>query len=784
MVFLRKKSLKWWMLLLLGGLFFCLQGATVYADQMNDGVGVTETDRSEGENANDKVEVKEVTTDVDQLYKNYKKNSFELMTNDYESMNPLKKLSYNVAGVMKNFVWSGVKMLGEFNASMVEFLFELDIISAIRAPIQNLTQKIADNMLSIAGTIGISFSAIMMAIKYAGEARMKQALRVFLMTILIFTGLSVLKDSGTNKNLFDLLFSLDSTVETAFVKVNPVLTPEETNYETKETEEVTADKKVETAGKLMAARVFYSNVYEPYLLLNYGTTNVDTIREKKVKYNGKEYDRINLLLDNDLGTKTGEKIHDKVTEYEADTLKNKNIQYYNSWKNTAFALFYFVVNLIQTVVYFVLSMFRLIIGTMQLLLVPMLPFLLFLGLFLVTMNVFGNYAKVFGILTFLKGMTGFACILFSSFLSYGFQLSSTQDDPWKKILLIIVYLFAPLGIYLFRGFLGSLFTGRMGVRGALAFAGNPFGTEAKLRREAKQRLKERKEARKAQKQKQKERARKRRELQRNRGGGSDVRMPQTAKQAPRSAFRRESAQQPRHKAPNRMESMAQKARDLHDQAKQAEEQSQERMQRTAMEKQAKQTADLLQRELQGNPGLKERSRKGSPRSPYRNQGSAVVLPLANPNRKHKSYGQKHTPKTKLNDRKRRQGESSRYRKEALKSAPISRSMKTRPVAGQKYAVSKTPHFLKGNQTKYVGSTTSKSVRRPGGVREHMSVVNRVTAQTKASSTVSKTYSPIKQTRSPKQAPKTRSEVRATQAKMKRKSEKQPIYRREMKQRKR
>ncbi|WP_228394827.1 CD3337/EF1877 family mobilome membrane protein [Enterococcus faecium] len=783
MVFLRKKSLKWWTLLLLGGLFFCLQGATVSADQMNDGAGVTETDRSEGENANDKVEVKEVTTDVDQLYKNYKKNSFELMTNDYESMNLKKKLSYNVAGVMKNFVWSGVKMLGEFNASMVEFLFELDIISAIREPIQNLTQKIADNMLSIAGTIGISFSAIMMAIKYAGEARMKQALRVFLMTILIFTGLSVLKDSGTNKNLFDVLFSLDSTVETAFVKVNPVLTPEEeTNYETKETEEVTADKKVETAGKLMAARVFYSNVYEPYLLLNYGTTNVDTIREKKVKYAGKEYDRINLLLDNDLGTKIGEKIHDKVTEYEADTLKNKNIQYYNSWKNTAFALFYFVVNLIQTVVYFVLSMFRLIIGTMQLLLVPMLPFLLFLGLFLVTMNVFGNYAKVFGILTFLKGMTGFACILFSSFLSYGFQLSSTQDDPWEKILLIIVYLFAPLGIYFFRGFLGSLFTGRMGVRGALAFAGNPFGAEAKLRREAKQRLKERKEARKAQKQKEKENARKRQERQRKRGGGSDVRMPQTAKQATRSAFRRESAQQPRHKAPNRMERMAQKARDLHDQAKQAEEQSQERMQRTAMEKQARKTADLLQRELQGNPSLRERSRKGASRSPYRNQGSAMVVSLANPKQKHKSYGQKHTPRTELNDRKRRQGQTSRRRKEALTPVTKTSSMKTRTVAGQKHAVQKP--LRKGNVPRATGSTTPKSVRRPEGVREHMSAVNRVTAQTKAPSTVSKAYSTMKQTKSPKQAPKTRSEFRATQAKMKRKREKQPIYRREMKQRKR
>lgn len=783
MVFLRKKSLKWWTLLLLGCLFFCLQGSTVYADQMNDGVGVTETDRSEGENANDKVEVKEVTTDVDQLYKNYKENSFELMTNEYKGMNPLKKLSYNVAGVMKNFVWSGVKMLGEFNASMVEFLFELDIISAIRAPIQNLTQKIADNMLSIAGTIGISFSAVMMAIKYAGEARMKQALRVFLMTILIFTGLSALKDTGTNKNVFDFLFSLDSTVETAFVKVNPVLTTEEEqNYETKETEEVTAEKKVETAGKLMAARVFYSNVYEPYLLLNYDTTNLDKIREHKVKYKGKEYDRINLLLDNDLGTKTGEKIHDKVTEYEADTLKNKNVQYYNSWKNTAFALFYFVVNLVQTVVYFVLSMFRLIIGTMQLFLVPMLPFLLFLGLFLITMNVFGNYVKVFGILTFLKGMTGFACILFSSFLSYGFQLSSTQDDPWKKILLIIVYLFAPLGIYLFRGFLGSLFTGRVGVRGALAFAGNPFSTEAKLRREAKQRLKERQEARKAQKRKERENARKRRERQRNRGGGSDVRMPQTAKQAPRSAFRRESAQQPRHKAPNSMERMAQKAKDLHNQAKQAEEQSQERMQRTAMDKQAQKTADLLQKELQGSPGLKERSRKGSTRSPYRNQGAVAVLPLINPNRKHKSYGQKYTPRTELNDRKRRQGQASRRRKEALTPVSNTNARKTRTVAGQKHAVQKP--VRKGNVPRATGSTTPKAVRRPGVVREHMSAVNRVTAQTKETPRQKVAQTAMKSTKSPKQAPKTRSEFRATQAKVKPKREKQTIYRREMKQRKR
>ena len=471
----------------MGCFFLWKTPLTSYADQYNDGVGVTETNETEKK---DEVKQNPVTTDVDKIYDTYKDNSFELLTKEKEGsfLGKIPAAISNASGVFKSFVWSGGKMLGSFNASMVEFLFDMDVVSNIRESVQKFTSNIATNMLGIAGTIGISFTAIVMFVKFAGEGQLKKSFFVFLMTILVFTGLVILKDPKANNQLFNLAFSLDSTVETAFLKTTPVLTTEEEEKynQASENEEETADKKLTTAGEMIAARVFYSNVYEPYLLLNYGTTDVDAIRKHKVSYNNKDYDRINLLLDNDVDTSNGEKIHDKTTKYEAEKLKNKHIQYYNNWTNVGYAFFYLVVNLIQAVVYFVLAMFRIVIGVMQVFLIPLFPILLFISLFKTELNAFSNYAKAFGILTVLKSMAGFTCILFTSFLSFGFQLSVKEHDPWKKIMIILVYLLAPLGIYFFRTFLGSLFTGRITARNALAFATNPFRTERRMLRAAKE----------------------------------------------------------------------------------------------------------------------------------------------------------------------------------------------------------------------------------------------------------------------------------------------------------
>ncbi|EMW6171113.1 hypothetical protein AAFD58_002946, partial [Enterococcus faecalis] len=172
-----------------------------------------------------KVIVTEPTTNVDTIYDTYKDNAFELMTKEKEkeSVTGFNEAITNASATIKTFVWSMVKGLGEFNAVMVKTLFSMDIITAIKQPIMNLTSSIATNMLGIAGTIGIAFVFVILGVKFIGQQRYKRFFGIFLMTILIFTGLSVLKDANTSNSLFDMMFSVDKEVETAFVNINPVL---------------------------------------------------------------------------------------------------------------------------------------------------------------------------------------------------------------------------------------------------------------------------------------------------------------------------------------------------------------------------------------------------------------------------------------------------------------------------------------------------------------------------------------------------------------------------------
>lgn len=535
------------------------------------------------------VQITEVTKDVDVLYERYADNSFELLTKEYKDNNitGIKETFINLTGTVKNFIWGLVKGLGQFNAAMVKYLFQLDIVSSIKEPFLQMTSSIASNMLSIAGSIGISFVALVMVIRFIGEQRFKQAIRLFAMTILIFVGLVTLRDANTRDSLFTTLFEIDQTVETSFVKINPVLSGD--NSLTIEENSDEADDRIADAGELIASRIFFTNVYEPYLLMNYGTTNMETIREQSVEYEGTNYDRINLLLDNDVDVETNEELHQAVADYEADELENKTIMYFNNLKNMTFALFYLVVNLIQTLVYFIMCFVRVVVAFLQLLFLPLMPFLLLVGMFMPAMNVFVNYFKGFGMTIFFKGMIGFACIFFASYLSLGFQLSSAIDDPWQKILTILIYLLAPVGIYVFRTFIGGLFTNRVRLSDALAVAANPIKAQQNMQQQNKERRQEQK------RQRQQEKARKAAQLQeRQKKAESEGRRDLGLKQAnvnqqpKQSLLRRERQEKGRHHQLNPIQRMQSSVAQRHDQAKAQErkevEQLRERTQQVAQER--------------------------------------------------------------------------------------------------------------------------------------------------------------------------------------------------------
>ncbi|WPH48339.1 hypothetical protein SHT67_14265 (plasmid) [Enterococcus faecalis] len=725
---MRRKSLLVTVLLFVGCFFVFTQSIPVNAAPEPD---------------ENKVIIREPTTDVDQIYEIYKDNSFELMTQDMpkESALGIKEAIANTSSTIKNFTWAGVKGLGQFNAEMVKFLFSMDVVTPIKAPIQQLTSSIAENMLSIAGTIGISFVSLVMGIKFAAEQRFKSAVRVFLMTILIFTGLTVCKNANTANSFFNQLFDADKQIEAAFVKVNPVLGGESvSNTKTLPAQsgvgvqqvELTPDERMKSAGELIASRIFYTNVYEPYLLLNYGSSNPKVVREKQVEYKGTNYDRINILLDNDVTSDENITLHEKVTEYEAEELKNRSIMYFKNWENAFFGIFYLVVNLIQSVVYFVLCFVRLIVAVMQIFMLPLLPILLFTGLFIIGINVFANYFKGFGITIFLKAMVGFACIFFATFLSLGFQLSNAVDNPSQKILTILIYLLTPLGLYFFRTFIGGLFTGRVKLADAMAFATHPVRTERNLRQAAQEKKKENKTRRKAA-QEERKAAIKKRKQEAKMNGAQDLGMkpkPKNEREIKRSPLRRELKQKPQHKAPNGIEKVQRNLKDLHEKGREEEYKDQQQLtrqkQRKALDKENKQTAAALaaanqeirkrtnaaEGENGKTPGtnLKQNTRRTGQSSKKRRQEGPQTI--------HRQQGQKQPvtmKKGKSNGPKQRQTEDNR-----------STIRSHRQVSGQKVAqTTVTPKRVNQARVRGINGTGGSPLRHKPPVRQKMQAVQQV-----------------------------------------------------------
>lgn len=450
--------------------------------------GFSGISRAEPSADNPDVNVEAPTDDTDVIYERYKDNSFELMTKEGRG------IVASISAGIKSFFWSGVVGIGKFNAEMVRFMFGLDIVTPVKEPIQSLTAGIAKNMTSLASTIGICIVALVMLLKYFGEQRYKQIFRVFFMTIAIFTGLSILSDGRANDTAFTKLMDIDSAVEAKFVSINPVFGGN--SIEDKDKNEASASDKLKASADLIASRIYRSNVYEPYLLMQYGTSNVEKIREKTVKYKNADYDRIGILLDNDIAEGDNEKIFESVVNYESKDLKNKNIHYSKSFEVAGFSLFYMVINLIQMVIFFILALLRIILAFLQLMLWPLLPILLLVGLFNFESNVFVNYGKAFGLTIFMKSMTGVACIIFAMYVTFGFQVSSSVENPYHKMLTILVYVIAPIGIYVFRFIIAAMFTGRMNMRMVGHALANPMKTNRLLQNESKERANEAKERRK------------------------------------------------------------------------------------------------------------------------------------------------------------------------------------------------------------------------------------------------------------------------------------------------
>ncbi|MHC5250360.1 CD3337/EF1877 family mobilome membrane protein [Enterococcus sp. LJL90] len=407
-------------------------------------------------------------TTVYEIFDRYATNSFQLLTKEYSSFTGIKAAIVNISGTFKDLMWGLVKFLGLMNVKVAEQLFSMDITSGLKESLSTLSSGLAGTLYNAGTTLGMVAIVVIMVAKFAVEQRFSNVIKTALLGVALVTSLLILSNPTSNRTIMDGLFNISSTVESELIQANPTLNPDDAaNYDGL----TTGAEKAKKSGEVIAANIFKSSVFDPYLIMNYGTTDVESIRSKTIKIDGESYDRIGVLLDND-SLEDDSTLYDKVVDYESKELKNTTINYKNNWSNAMFCLFYIVLNLIQLLVFFVLAMIRLVFQFMQLILIPILPVMLFVGLFATGLNVLKNYAKGFGLLTLGQAFTILLSIFFTSFISVGYSIASSQSDPFKKILIIVVYVLMPFFIYKFKGFFLLLFSSNRGM--AMMFLRHPL----------------------------------------------------------------------------------------------------------------------------------------------------------------------------------------------------------------------------------------------------------------------------------------------------------------------
>ncbi|EJS5844633.1 hypothetical protein NWV25_002862, partial [Listeria monocytogenes] len=243
--------------------------------------------------AEETINDKPVSSDPVTLYNEYENFSFPLMTKDTGSLNPVTQASASMAIAAKNGTWEATKFVGLLNAKATGFLFDFDAMKPIRQPILDITNEMANSLLGVATTLGVMALAVIMIIKFAMEQNFKQVMLVFFMAVLVVASIVTMGNPDRSKAIMNVATDLDTAVAGAFMSNSSALEDgKESSYT--------------SPGVKVASNIFKANVFIPYLINNYGTSDINTINKKKIEYNKKEYSRLSLLMNNGDSEKLGD----------------------------------------------------------------------------------------------------------------------------------------------------------------------------------------------------------------------------------------------------------------------------------------------------------------------------------------------------------------------------------------------------------------------------------------------------------------------------------------------
>ena len=234
--------------------------------------------------------------EVQRASQEYGESRYDLMTYADDSWYEwVDKTGTAAVSSIKNFLWQINIVITQITLMIIYQMFSLDIVELTKDSIMEIASGTAGSLMTNLGMFAFAVACFGIVIR----AYLQQNWQAFfkIVTLVVISMALLFSISSEKFNYVDLAHSVSVSFENAVMQVNPSLT-DSTNYEVSEGGDIGHQVSVEVENK-----AFNALLYKPYLLLQYGTTDEETINAEG-SLNGEET-RINEYLKANPATEDG-----------------------------------------------------------------------------------------------------------------------------------------------------------------------------------------------------------------------------------------------------------------------------------------------------------------------------------------------------------------------------------------------------------------------------------------------------------------------------------------------
>ncbi|MBM7554428.1 CD3337/EF1877 family mobilome membrane protein [Thalassobacillus pellis] len=376
----------------------------------------------------------------------YEESRYELMTYAEDSWwNVAEKTGTATATAIKNFFWMTNLVLAHIVMMVVYQLFSLDIVEITKETVQSITASTAGSLLYHFGLFALTIAAFGIVIRAYIQQNWQAFLKLVGLVLLSMILLSSIQSE--NFNYIDFAHRISTSLENAIMQTNPSLSADDAF--TYQTFDETSAQNVSIA---IENKVFEALIYQPYLLLQYGTTDEAAIQAE-------DSDRIHAYLKADPATEEGMKKREKIAESEFKKYGNTHIFAGNAFKQTGYILVMILSTSIQGIVFFSIALIRILLQFAFIVMMLMVPFVLFASLFPSFESLVGRFTKGTFVLILFKGLTMFFVLIATSFITLGYEMTNSSDDLYYRIFIHIIFSITIIFLYAKRQFVFSMLEG-------------------------------------------------------------------------------------------------------------------------------------------------------------------------------------------------------------------------------------------------------------------------------------------------------------------------------------